>query len=364
MPELRVLCWQINVCSRTIITSIMTSNSKSDSKIAVDAMGGDFAPRNAVLGAVQALGENSNFELFLIGQKDKINEELENHNSSTGRIHVINAPDVIEMNESPTTSLRAKPNSSIVVGAKMLKEKKVDAFVSAGNTGAMMAACTLITGRLQGVSRPTIGAAFPTQDGGICNVFDVGASVDSKAQHLFEYAVMGDIFVEEIQGKKNPTVGLLSVGEEEEKGNEITKTAYKKLKESKLNFVGNVEGRDVLKGSVDIIVCDGFVGNIILKFAESVIGFLKGKVRTYADKSLTNKIRALVSKGTLKGALTGMDYQEYGGVPLLGIDGIGIIGHGSSSELAMKNMVLRAKEMHDHKLPQKIEQSLKEYSEG
>lgn len=327
-------------------------------------MGGDFAPRNTVLGAVEALNTNPNFELLLVGDKDKILKELKNLSLSFDESKIVHAAQVIEMHDSPTGSLKSKPDSSIVVGAKLVKEKKAHAFVSAGNTGAMMAASTLITGRIKGVSRPTIGATFPTVDGGICNVYDVGASVDSKAEHLFEYAVMSTIFVREMQGNTNPTVGLLSVGEEEEKGSEVSKVAYKLLKNSKINFVGNVEGRDVLNGAVDIVICDGFVGNILLKFAESVIGFLKGRVKKYADISFGNKFKALASKPALKGALGGLDYQEYGGVPLLGINGISIIGHGSSSPLAIKNMVLRAKEMFDKDLVRKIEVSLNSFSEG
>lgn len=327
-------------------------------------MGGDFAPHNTVVGAVEALNSDRDIQLLLIGDKDKIRDELTKNNLQFDANNIIHAPEIIGMNDSPTSSLKTKPNSSIVVGAKLVREKKAHAFVSAGNTGAMMAASTLLTGRIKGVSRPTIGASMPTIDGGICNVFDVGASVDSKATHLFEYAAMGTIFVREMQSIKNPTVGLLSVGEEEEKGNEVSKAAYKLLKNSSLNFVGNVEGRDILTGTVDIVVCDGYVGNIILKFAESVLTFLKGRFRNYADISFSNKLRALVSKGTLKSALSGMDYQEHGGVPLLGINGISIIGHGSSSPLAIKNMVLRAKEMHDKKLIQKIEESLNSFTEG
>lgn len=331
--------------------------------IAVDAMGGDFAPRNAVLGALDALRSVSDFELLLVGKKKPIQEILQENNLEFDTEKIIPAEQVIEMHDSPTGSLKTKPDSSIAVGAKLVKEKKAHAFVSAGNTGAMMAASTLLTGRIKGVSRPTLGSAFPTAKGGVCYVYDVGANVDSKPEHLFEYAVMASIFVSEVEGVNNPTIGLLNVGEESEKGNEATKAAYKLIKDSKLNFVGNVEGRDVLNGEVDIVICDGFVGNILLKFAESVIGFLKGKMRIYADKSIPNKLRALFAKGTLKGALTGMDYQEYGGVPLLGINGVSIIGHGSSSPLAIKNMVLKAKEMHDRNLIQKIEESLKFYTE-
>lgn len=331
-------------------------------KIAVDAMGGDFAPRNTVVGAISALAVDQDIELILVGQKDKIEKEISDNNLKFDSDNIVDATEVIEMFDSPTGSLKSKPDSSIVVGARMVKERKADAFVSAGNTGAMMAASTLLTGRIKGVSRPTIGAAFPTVSGKVCNVYDVGASVESKPQHLFEYAVMGSIFVSEMQGTKNPTIGTLSVGEEDKKGNELVKNTNLLLKNSDLNFIGNVEGRDILNGSLDIVVCDGFVGNIILKFGESFMNFLKGRIRSYADQGLVNKLKAGVAKGVLKVSLKDMDYQTHGGVPLLGINGISIIGHGSSSPLAIRNMVLRAKEMYDRKLISKIENSIKSYS--
>lgn len=326
-------------------------------------MGGDYAPANAVLGAVEAADENPGIDLYLVGKEEAILQVLNENNISFAKEKIINAVEVIDMHDSPTAALKAKPNSSIVIGAKLVKDKKADAFVSAGNTGAMMAASTLLIGRLKGCSRPTIGATFPTPDS-FCHVYDVGASVDCKPSHLFEYALMGELFVKEIYGIAKPTVGLLSVGEEESKGNELTLATHKLLKESKLNFVGNVEGRDILNGKTDIVICDGFVGNIILKFAESFMGVLKGTLKNYAEKGIMNKLKALVTKITLKAALTKFDYQTYGGVPLLGVNGISIIGHGSSSALAIKNMVLRAKEMHDKNLIQKFEESLKAYAES
>lgn len=339
-------------------------NSQIDIKcrIAVDAMGGDFAPKNEIIGALQALNESSGFEVILVGQKEKILEVARQENIKLDESMILDAPDVIGMSETPTTAIKTKPYSSLVVGAKLVKEKKADAFVSAGNTGAMMAASTLIIGRIPGVGRPTIGASFPSEKGKFCIVFDAGASVDSKPQHLFEYAVLGSIFSKEIYGTSNPNVGLLNVGEEESKGNELTFATYKLLKESKINFFGNVEGRDILKGTVDVVLCDGFVGNIVLKFGESVLTFLKKRIREYADKGLINKIKALVVKSVLKASLSDMDYQTHGGVPLLGVNGISIIGHGSSSPLAIKNMILRAKEMHDKNLIMKFEEAIKSYA--
>ncbi|NMB82628.1 MAG: phosphate acyltransferase PlsX [Ignavibacteria bacterium] len=341
----------------------MTKNN-NDIKciIAVDAMGGDFAPKNVILGALDAFNESNDFQLILIGDKAKILSTAREENISIDDNMILHSSQVIEMGDSPTQALKAKPDSSIVVGAKLVKDKKAHAFVSAGNTGAMMAASTLIMGRIEGVSRPTIGASFPTTQNKFCLLFDVGASVDSKPQHLFEYAILGSIFAKEIFNCENPSVGVLSVGEEESKGNELSLAAHKLLKESKLNFIGNVEGRDIVKGNVDVIVCDGFLGNVILKFGESVLALLKSRIKDYAKKGLLNKIYALIVKKVLKASLSDMDYQTHGGVPLLGVNGISIIGHGSSSPLAIKNMVLRAKEMYDKKLIQKFQEAIKDYA--
>ncbi len=330
-------------------------------KIAVDAMGGDYAPLNAIMGAIEAFNEKKDFELILVGKKDEIKKVLTEKNLSFPEENIVHASEVIGMKDTPTTALKQKKDSSIVVGATLVKEKKAHAFVSAGNTGAMMAASTLIMGRIPGVGRPTIGATLPTAKGNFCTVYDVGASVDSKPQHLFEYAIMGSIYAKEIFGIENPSIGLLNVGEEESKGNKLAQATLELFKKSDLNFAGNVEGRDILAGTVDIVVCDGFVGNIILKFAESIIGLLKAKFKNYAESSFINKLKVGMAKGTLKAVLQDMDYQKYGGVPLLGVNGISIIGHGSSSTLAIKNMVLRAKEMFDKNLIQKIEDSIKNY---
>ncbi|MEJ2104137.1 MAG: phosphate acyltransferase PlsX, partial [Ignavibacteriaceae bacterium] len=322
-----------------------SGNNPSRCRIVVDAMGGDFAPTNAVLGALEAYNQNKSIELFLVGRKKQIEEVLTASNLSVKADSIINADEVIEMADSPAASLKSKPNSSIVVGAQLVRDKKADAFVSAGNTGAMMAASTLIIGRIPGLGRPTIGAEMPNVNG-ICYLYDVGASKDSKPSHLFEYAVMGTIFAKVMGEVQNPKVGVLSMGEEEGKGNEVSEAAAKLLKQSKLNFIGNVEGRDILAGNVDVVVCDGYVGNIILKFGESVPKLLKHLLRKTAEKSLLDKILIGLSKSVLKKSLKSLDYQEYGGVPLLGVNGISIIGHGSSSVLAIKNMVLRANEMH------------------
>lgn len=338
-----------------------SGDNSSRCRIVVDAMGGDFAPANAVLGAIEAYSEKKSFDIYLVGQKQKISEVLSSNKISFPEEFIINADEVIEMGDSPAASLKSKPNSSIVVGAQFVRDKKADAFVSAGNTGAMMAASTLIIGRIPGLGRPTIGAEMPNVNG-VCYLYDVGASKDSKPVHLFEYAIMGTIFAREMGGVTNPRIGVLSMGEEEGKGNEVSEAASRMLKESKLNFIGNVEGRDILAGNVDVVVCDGYVGNIILKFGESVPKLLKHLLTKTAGKSFLNKILIGLSKGTLKKALKSLDYQEYGGVPLLGVNGISIIGHGSSSVKAIKNMVLRANEMYKKNLVRKMSEGISDYS--
>lgn len=341
----------------------MPDNSTEQKKcrIVVDAMGGDFAPHNAVVGAVQAFNHSRDFELYLVGKKSDIVSVLRNNNLSFDENYIINAEQVIQMGESPTSAIKSKPDSSIVVGARLVREKKADAFVSAGNTGAMMSASTLIIGRIPGVGRPTIGAEIPNIHG-TCYLYDVGAGKDAKSVHLLEYAIMGTIYAKEIGGVSNPSVGVLSMGEEEGKGNEVANEAYNLLKNSKLNFIGNVEGRDILTGKVDVVVCDGFVGNILLKFGEAVPKLLKHLLEQTAKKNLIDALKIVLVKSTLKKALKSLDYQEHGGVPLLGVNGISIIGHGSSTPKAITNMVLKAKLMHDKKLIEKIEKSISEYS--
>lgn len=336
-------------------------NNSERCKIIVDAMGGDYAPQNAVVGSIEASIENPGFDLFLVGKEKEILRVIADKNLNFDNSRIINAVEVIEMGDTPTEAIKKKPNSSIVVGARYVKEKKAHAFVSAGNTGAMMAASTLIMGRIPNVGRPTIGAEIPNIHG-TCFLFDVGAGKDAKPNHLFEYAVMGTIYARDLGGVANPKVGLLSMGEEDSKGNEVTTAAFKMLKESKLNFVGNVEGRDILTGKVDVVVCDGFIGNILLKFGESVPKLLKHLLKKTAQENFIDKIKIGLFKGTLKKALKDLDYQEHGGVPLLGVNGISIIGHGSSTPKAIKNMVFRAYDMYKKNLNQKIEESLKEYS--
>ena len=328
-------------------------------RIVVDAMGGDEAPLNDVSGSIIAAElKPDTLEIILVGKEKLIKDELLKHKVSLSNISIINADEVITMEDSPTDSLKSKPDSSINVGINLVKDKKADAFVSAGNTGAVMTASILRLGRLEGVGRPTIGSLFPT-DFGKTMVFDVGASVDCKAKHLLEFAVMGNIYMKSIYNVSSPKIGLLSVGEEKSKGDTLTLEAYELLEKSDMNFIGNVEGRDVLRGKADVIVCDGFVGNVILKFAESVLDVIKGKFRAYAEKGFFKKIWIGMMYGTLKNVvLKDFDYQEYGGVPLLGVNGVTIIGHGKSSPIAIKNMILKAEEMVSKRVNEKIREQL------
>jgi glycerol-3-phosphate acyltransferase PlsX len=331
-------------------------------KIAVDAMGGDYAPENVIEGAIMALRESNNrFEIVFVGDEKKIKNELRKYDTIGLNYSIVDAPQVIEMDDIPTVALRRKKNSSIVVGMKLHSDGEVDAFASAGNTGAVLTAATFILGRIEGISRPTIGSVFPTESRRKSIILDVGANVDCKPNHLFEFAIMGSIYSSEILGQKNPKVALLNIGEESTKGGDVVLQAYQLLSESKLNFVGNVEGRDILLGKADVIVCDGFVGNIVLKFAESVLGVLKRKLRNYAMRNIFRRLTfGLLARG-LRKALKEFDYQEYGGVPFLGVNGVAIIGHGSSTAVAIKNMIYRAEETVYRKINQKIKEALKTY---
>lgn len=327
-------------------------------KIVVDAMGGDFAPGNEVKGAVDALRHSSNrLEIILVGNERAIREQLNAYGADGLALSVIDAPEVISMEDSPTAALKQKKNSSLSVGMRLHQEGKADAFVSAGNTGAVLSASTLILGRVKGVSRPTIGTFFPSVKDPVL-VMDAGTNVDCRAQHLYQFAVMGSIYYKKIMKKENPNVGLLNVGEEKSKGTEVVLEAYKLLSESSLNFVGNVEGRDILKGTVDVVVCDGFVGNIVLKFGESVPHFLKARLTSVANRNFFYKILVGLARGALRTALSDMDPNEHGGVPVLGVNGVSIIGHGSSTPRGIQNMIFRAAEVARMHLNRYIEEAL------
>ncbi len=330
-------------------------------RIAIDAMGGDFAPINEIQGAVLALNEkipDVNLEIILVGNEGKIRSGIQQADADVNLFEIVNASQVVTMNDEPTAALKKKKDSSMYKAIELHANGYADAVISAGNTGAMLSTSTVLLGRIKGVSRPTIGSFFPTQKAYPALVLDVGANIDSKPRFLYEFAVMGSIYIRQVLGVENPKIALINIGEEKSKGTEVVKETYKMLKDSELNFVGNLEGRDMLQGAADVFVCDGFTGNILLKFAESFPGFLKYAVKDYASKSFLNKLMVLMVAPFLKKILSGFDYEEFGGVPLLGVNGNSIIGHGKSSPKAIKSMINRAADLVNNDLNGKIHVAL------
>jgi glycerol-3-phosphate acyltransferase PlsX len=323
-------------------------------RIAVDAMGGDLAPASVVEGSIWAQQENhGNFQMVLVGDKNKIQSELFRLRADHQPIEICHAPERIEMKEEPVESLKKK-DSSIAVGMRLQKEGEVDAFISGGNTGAVMTHALLTLGRLEGINRPAIASFVPTEKG-IVVILDVGANAECKAVNLYEFGVMGSVCTSHVFKKPNPRIGLLSIGEESTKGNEVTLVANRLLSEDhSLNFIGNVEGRDVLKGTCDVVVCDGFVGNIVLKFAESIDGFLTWLVKKRVKESLLFRFGAFLVKVSIRDLRKVLDYAEYGGAPLLGVNGVCIICHGDSSPKAIKNALKLATEMVREEVNQRI----------
>lgn len=308
-------------------------------RIAVDATGGDFGPSVVVPGAVDAARQlEGRATVVCVGDESAVRAALATSSAAEGLVEVVHAPRNIEMGESPATAIRRKPDSSIAVGARLMKEGAVDAFVSAGSTGAMTAAGTLIVGRLPGVDRPGIAAILPTLKGA-CLLLDVGANADCKPQHLLQFAAMGRIYARHVLGMSEVTVGLLNIGEEPTKGNELTLEAHELLAAHEPAFVGNIEGRHLLEGQATVVVTDGFVGNVVLKVLEGTRGILSGMVRDELRRDPRALLGAWLMKPSLKRVFKRFDYAEYGGAPLLGCRGGLVICHGSSSSLAITNAV-------------------------
>lgn len=323
-------------------------------------MGGDFSPHNelkAATGIKSKFGDS--IELILVGKESVIRSELQKSGISPDSFEILNADDVITMNDDPTEALKTKRESSIYKGLEYHKSGGSDAFVSAGNTGAMLTLSTVLLGRIKGVSRPTIGSFFPSKHNKPVLIVDVGATLEPKSRYMYEFAVMGSLYYKQITGTEKPSIGLLNVGEEAVKGTEVVKETYKLLQSSSLNFVGNVEGRDIFDAKAEVVICDGFVGNIILKFAESFLGMLKSTIKNYSEQGFVNKMKVGLMVPTLKDVLKVLNYENYGGVPLLGVNGVSIIGHGSSSPTALENMILTARDMVNAELNSKIETALK-----
>jgi glycerol-3-phosphate acyltransferase PlsX len=306
-------------------------------RIGLDISGGDFSPYEIVKGAILAKKE-LDIEINLIGVKSEIDKELAKYNFTSNDFIIVDAPQKIEMAESPAVSVRRKKDSSIVIGTTLLKNKKIDAFVSCGNTGAVVCASTLNLGLLEGIERPGIGIMIPTQKG-VSLVIDVGANIDPKPLHLFQYGIMASVYYHLVFDKKDPTIGLLNIGEEESKGPEFVKYVHKLFSLSPLNFIGNLEAKDIFSGKCDCIVCDGFVGNIALKVSEGCVEVMEKFLIEAVKKDILGKLGLLLIKNSLKKFKRITDYAEYGGAPLLGVDGIVIIGHGRSNAYAVKNAI-------------------------
>jgi len=334
-------------------------------KIAVDAMGGDFSPREAVRGGLQAVAEK-NLRIIFVGREQEIKEELAaagfqgDLNDPDGPVSIVDAPEVITMDEHPATAVRKKRNSSIVVANRLVKEGEADAVVSAGNTGAAMAASLLTLGRIPGIARPAIAIPMPTLRG-VTILLDAGANADCDPRDLLQFGLMGTVYAEAIMGIPSPRVGLLSIGEEETKGNRLVLESHELFKKSNLNFAGNVEGQELPKGVCDVAVCDGFVGNIVLKLTEGVAGVLFQQIKEILTGSLQGKTAALLIKKDLRALNSRLDYAEYGGAPLLGVQGIAIICHGRSKAKAFKNAVLFTAKAVEENLVGRIRQALEDY---
>jgi glycerol-3-phosphate acyltransferase PlsX len=325
-------------------------------RIAVDAMGGDYAPGVVVEGAVQSV-KKTPYEIILVGDKTRLTGEMKNYRSSSLPLSIYHCSEVIGMDESPAIACRQKKDSSIMVATRLVKEGMADAMVSAGNSGAVLASALMVLGRLPKVDRPAIAALIPTLKG-VVALLDVGANVNSTAKGLLQFAVMGNIYMKTIMNKESPRIGLLSTGVEETKGNEVTIEAHRLLRQSGLNFTGNVEGKDIVKGKADVIVCDGFVGNILLKFSEGIAGEFISLFRDEILKYPFRKIALILLRGAFKDIKKRVDYTEYGGAPLLGVDGCSIICHGGSNAKAISNAIRVAGEFVEKRINQQIKESL------
>jgi len=326
-------------------------------KIVVDAMGGDYAPRVVIEGVVEAV-KTYNIEVVLVGDLEKINSFLKKFNYPKEQILIEPASEVIQMGEPAASSVRRKRDSSIVVGINLVKEEKADAFVSAGNTGAVVCAATLGLGLLPGIERPGIAVITPTLKG-FSLIIDVGANIEAKPKHLLQYAIMADAYLNYILNKPHPRIGILNIGEEESKGTELIKETHQLLEKSNLNFIGNVEAKDLFSGKAEIILCDGFVGNVALKVTESVAETMQVFLKKHLSNNFLGKLGILFLSRSFRRFRKDLDYSEYGGAPLLGVNGVVIIGHGRSNVNAIKNAIRVAKEEVERRFNEKIIEAIK-----
>ncbi|HEY6138067.1 MAG TPA: phosphate acyltransferase PlsX [Thermoanaerobaculia bacterium] len=324
-------------------------------RIALDAMGGDHAPQEVVKGALLAAAEYP-VEVLLVGQEEVVHKELAASAAATPKnIEVVDAREVVEMDDTAIAPIRRKRNSSIRICANLVAEGRADAFVSAGNTGATWTSARVVMGMIEGVSRPALAAILPNSKGHTL-LLDVGANVDAKPNHLREFAVMGHFYAQMVFGIDSPRVGLLSIGEEEGKGNELTKEVFRVLKETGLNFIGNAEGRDVYNGNADVVVCDGFIGNVVLKASEALGEMITRTIREELMRNWRRKLGGLLAKSAFDELKARMDYSEYGGAPLLGVKGGCIVCHGRSNAKAIKNAVRVARVFAMNRIDEKIQE--------
>ncbi|HOQ15932.1 MAG TPA: phosphate acyltransferase PlsX [Defluviitaleaceae bacterium] len=323
--------------------------------IALDAMGGDNAPSAIVKGAVLAARED--IKIILVGDENKLKTELSQYGMDSSRLSIHHASEVITMDDSPVAAIRSKKDSSMVVGLKLLKEKEVDAFISAGSTGALLAGGTFLVGRARGIERPALAPLIPNIKG-FSLLIDCGANMDAKASYLAQFALMGSIYMESIMGIPSPKVGLINVGTENEKGNQLTKEAFSLLEKSDINFIGNIEGRDISMGVADVIVCDAFTGNIILKHTEGLALSLFNIIKEELMNDNLSKIGALLSKSAYKRVKKRFDYTEYGGAPMLGLQGLVVKAHGSSNAKAIQSAIAQAVKFKEEKIVEKIEEKI------
>ncbi|MBQ2257482.1 MAG: phosphate acyltransferase PlsX [Lachnospiraceae bacterium] len=327
-------------------------------KVAVDAMGGDNAPVEIVKGAIEAVNDNSRIKVYLTGRQDVIEKELAQYTYNKEQIEVVNATEIIETAEPPVMAIRKKKDSSIVVALNLVKDGVCDAFVSAGSSGAVLVGGQLIVGRIKGVERPPLAPLIPTETG--CSLLiDCGANVDARPSHLVQFAKMGSVYMENVMGVQNPKVAIVNIGAEEEKGNALVKETFPMLKDCpEINFIGSIEARDIPTGYADVIVCEAFAGNIILKMYEGVGATLIKKVKAGMMTSLRSKIGALLVKPALKETLKGFSLEEHGGAPLLGLNGLVVKTHGSSKAIEIRNSILQCMTFKEQRINEKIKEKV------
>lgn len=329
-------------------------------RVALDAMGGDNAPGEIVKGAVDAVNSRKEIEVILTGKEEVIKQELAKYTYPEEQIRIVDATEVIETAEPPVMAIRRKKDSSIVKAMKLAKEGEADAFVSAGSSGAVLVGGQVIVGRIKGIERAPLAPLIPTAKG-VSLLIDCGANVDARPSHLVQFAKMGSIYMEHVIGVKKPKVGIVNIGAEEEKGNALVKETFPMLKACEdINFIGSVEARDIPSGVADVIVCEAFVGNVILKLYEGLGATLISKIKGGMMSTLRSKIGALLVKPALKETLKTFDASEYGGAPLLGLNGLVVKTHGSSTAKEVKNSILQCVQFHEQKINEKIQEGLKE----